>query len=507
MGSRHFYKKGFDPLEAFEHFDPSQPRLHSNANTPASRVCVPIFRQRPAPKPLKNVSAVIKAAIYVGVLIAPFCQPGISFGAEPMTLEEALASAYVSNPQLEAQRASLRATDEEVAKALAGWRPSVGLAGSYGWQQQRQTLLGAQSTTSIPQSQQMTLSQPIFDGRTIPSTAHAKDLVDAGRAELQATEQTVLFNATSAYFAVLRDMQIVEVYHQDIERLKAILKNTETRLKIGDLTKTDASQASARLLGSQMNLAAAEQQLSASRAAFEHLIGRPAETLMEHPLPDLPVDHTNALDIALAHNPTIAQSRAQERAADHNIDTAVGALLPSVSVQAQYGRSIDEIAPGVSQNGASIIGRLTIPIYQGGSEEASIRQAKEQHTQALLTSYDTERQVREDFENAWSALQTSRKAAELATKQADDNGVAYQGAIMESQVGARNVIDILNAEQEFLQSKVTAITQREASVTAGFKVLAAMGSMTGQHLKLPVPMYDPTQHYDQDATRWFGLGD
>ena len=426
--------------------------------------------------------------------------------AEPMTLETALAAAYLSNPQLEAQRAALRATDEEVAKALAGWRPTIGGSASYGWQNQNQTLLGAGSRTSVPQAEQLTITQPLFSGRTIPSVARAKQFVSAGREELRAMEQSVLLNATIAYFSVLRDQEIVEAYREDLVHLRDIQKNTESRLRLGDLTKTDASQASARHLGSQISFAAAQQQLAASRATFEHVIGRPAESLVEHSIPNLPSDPDKGLRDALSNNPSLAQKRAEAEAARKNVDVAVGALLPTLSVQAQYGRSIDTIAPGVRSNGLSVLGQLNIPFYQGGAEQAGVRQAKEQSSQALLASYETERQVREDFTTAWNLFNSSQGAAALAVQQASENETAFLGATIESKVGSRNIIDILNAEQELLQAKIAAISQRTATIVAAYRVLAATGHMTAADLKLPAPLYNPIDHYEQDATKWFGLG-
>jgi outer membrane protein len=426
--------------------------------------------------------------------------------ADVMTLEEALSSAYETNPQLEAARAKLRATDEEVAKALAGWRPTISVSGSYGWQQQSQTLLGPQAIESIPESEHITVSQSLFDGRTIPGTARAKELVEAGRAELAATEGTVLYNATVSYFAVLRDTAIVSAYQEDVDRLGHLTDSIRQRLRIGDLTKTDTSQAEARLIGSRMNLASAQRQLAVDRASFEHIVGRPAETLSDHPLPKLPTE-SSALDIALAKNPDLLQSKAQARAADHAVDVATGALLPSLSLNASYGRSIDQIAPGVSENGVSIMGQLSIPLYQGGAEEAGVRQAKEQSAQAFLSSLEAERQVRDDVAGAWETFDASRKTAELATAQADANDTAYHGATMEAQVGSRTILDILNADQERLQSKIAAITQQQNSIVAAYQILRILGRMNAADLKLPVKLYDPKDHYDADATKWFGFGD
>lgn len=158
------------------------------------------------------------------------------------------------------------------------------------------------------------------------------------------------------------------------------------------------------------------------------------------------------------------------------------------------------------ENGLSVMGQLNIPLYQGGAEYATIRQAKELSSQALLTSYDTERQIREDFANAWDTFTASRKAADYSAKQAVENATAYLGTTMEARVGSRNIIDILNAEQELLQAKVTAISQRTNTLVAAYRVISVMGRMNAADLKLPVALYNPVDHYDQDARKWFGLG-
>jgi outer membrane protein len=427
--------------------------------------------------------------------------------AEQMTLNQVLALAYTNNPQLEAQRASLRATDQGVAKALAGWRPTLGAGGSYGWQQRSQTFGGNKLLDSRPESEQLTFSQPIFNGRTLPSIRQAKATVDLGRAQLLATEQSVLLEATAAYLDVLRDTQIVNAYHHDIEQLRAISRNSEERLRLGELTKTDSAQAAARLMGSEINLTAAEQQLATSRAKFQHVIGSPAGDLKAPDDPKIPGSQEEAMRAARSANPLILQNRAQAKVADSAVELAYGALLPSLSLQAQYGRTKDQVAPGVSQNGASIVGQLTIPIYQGGAEEAAVRQAKEQRTQAHFGIVEAERQTEEDVVTSWSAVITSAVAAEIAIRQEGANTIAFEGAKMESQVGARSVIDILNADQELLQSHVTSFLQQDAALISKFRLRAAIGLMTSSALKLPVTTYDPQANYDQNATKWFGFGE
>jgi outer membrane protein len=310
-----------------------------------------------------------------------------------------------------------------------------------------------------------------------------------------------------AYCDVVRDQSVVDLYVADITELRALLKNTEQRVALGELTKTDEDQASGRLAGAELNLESAEQQLVTSRAEFEHAVGRPPEALRTSGLPKVPNSEDDVLKIALRENPGIVQSQAQARAADANVSVAIGALMPSLSVQAQYGRSINDIAPGITENGVTVIGQISMPIYQGGTEEAAVRQAKEQRSQATFQIFESERQVRESVRTSWNALLTARRSIQLATLESESDNAAYHGAQIEAQVGARTTLDILNANQELLQSKIATLTAICANQTATFQVMSAMGHLTAQALKLPVKPYDPLDHYNNDADRWIGLGD
>ncbi len=445
------------------------------------------------------------------LLLMSFVALSVAFAtpasAATTSLEDVLALAYMSNPQLEAQRAKVRATDEEVAKALAGWRPTVTANGSYGWRQGTQSGLGNVPSQAFPQSEQVSVSQPVFNGQTIPNIRRAKAEVDAARAVLLISEQTTLLAAATAYFDVLRDTQIVALHRGDVIRLRSFLRNTEERLRLGELTKTDVSLAAARLAGTQIALATAEQQLAKSRADFEHVVGRLPEELIPHPVAQIPSTEEVVLQIALHDNPGILQSQAETRAADYAVTSARLALLPTISIQTQYGRTIDQIAPGVKSSGLSVLGQVSIPLYQGGSEEAAIRQASEQRAQATFGIAEADRQVREDVRNAWQALETSEESATLAAEQAKHNRTAYEGSKLEVLVGSRTTLDILNADQELVQSEITALTSDISSKIASYQVLAAMGHLTAKDLMLKVTLYDPGEYYKSHSTRWLDLGD
>lgn len=441
----------------------------------------------------------------------------VSAGAETFALNDALGVAYESNPQLEAQRAALRATDEGVAQANAGWRPSVNAQGTYGTQHFDISAGGQSGTTNAhPLQGQVTVNQPIFrGGRTWAEIGRAKALVRAGRAQLAGTEQSVLLAGVSAYMDVIRDQSIVELRQHNVEVLQKQLHATEVQFEAGDLTRTDVAQSQARLAGAQSDLTVAQAQLQISRAAYEQVIGRPAETLDEAPpLPKLPGTLDDTVALATKQSPGVVAARETERAADYAVDDSVGALLPQLSVQGQYGYSQGSITSALGAPGSSLtvittslMALLTVPIYQGGADEASVRQAKELHSQAQLNAANADRIARQNARAAWEDFQSAQGTIVSAEAQVKANRLAFDGVSIEQQVGGRTILDVLNAQQELLNSQVAVVAAKRNAAVAAYRLLAAVGELTARALALNVKFYNAEAYYDGNAARWFGFGD
>jgi outer membrane protein len=430
--------------------------------------------------------------------------------AETFTLNEALSVAYETNPQLDAQRASLRATDENVAQANAGWRPTINIGGSYGYENFG---LGAEGTFSAhPIAGQVTVTEPIFrGGRTYAEIGRAKALVRAGESQLLGTEQDVLLNGVTAYMNVVRDLSTLKLRENNVSVLQKQLDATQEQFKVGELTRTDVAQAQARLSGAQSDEIAAEGQLAISRSNFEHYIGRPAETLEDQPpLPALPHQEEEALRLALQQNPFLTQAQENVKAADYAVDDAAGALAPQLSVQGQYQYEADSPLSGLGNGAAnvtSVLGNLTIPIYQGGADESLVRQAKEQKSQAQMAVSDAERQVVDATRTAWQSYTSAQAAIASNKAQVQADQVAYEGVKQEQQVGSRTVLDVLNAEQELLNSEVAVVASQHDACVAAYQILSAIGQLTAKRLALHVQLYDPRAYYNDNASRWFGFGD
>jgi len=428
------------------------------------------------------------------------------------SLAEALGVAYETNPQLAAAQAGLRASDETVAQANAQWRPNIAASGTYGFEKYKITGNPAWIGTHPLQAQLGVTQNIIRGGRTYAEIGQAKANVRAARAQLLATEQTVLLMAATAYMDVVRDGAIVELRRHNVDVLRRQRDSTALEFKAGSLTRTDVAQSEARLAGAQAALTAAEGQLAISHAGFLQAIGRPAETLENTPvLPALPADEDGVLGRALKGNPALLAAQENERAADYAVDDAIGAMLPEVSVTGGYQYSQQSysstLGAGQVTHGLGIIGQVNIPIYQGGAEQAAIRQAKELHSQAVLNVSLTDRQVREAVASAWNTYQAALAgiASNEATEKADQ--IAFEGVSKEQRVGGRTILDVLNAQQELLNAQVAVVSSRRDATVAAFQVLASTGGLTAKSLGLSVRFYDPALHYESDAARWIGFGD
>jgi TolC family type I secretion outer membrane protein len=445
--------------------------------------------------------------------------PGL-VAAAPFTLNEALGIAYETNPQLEAARAGQRATDETVAQADAGFRPSLSAGASAGFERAPSISTGSLSTlqsggpvtetptNTYPLGGQVQLTQPLFNATSFAQLGKAKAQVSAGRAQLVTAEQTVLLGAATAYMDVVRDEATLNLRRNNVEVLQKQLDATQEQFKVGELTRTDVAQSQARLAGAQADLINAEGQLAISRSNFEHAIGRPAETLESEPtLPALPKAQDDAINRATQLNPYLMAARENVKAADYAVDSATGALMPQLSVNGQYQFAQDNPSYGPGAlHVLTVTGNVTVPIYQGGAEEATVRQAKQLREQAQLTVSDTERQVVDSTRTAWQAYTSATASIASNTAQVAADQVAYEGVKREQQVGARTILDVLNAARELLNSQVALVASKRDATVAAFELLSAMGMLTAKDLALDVKPYDPMEYYDNNAARWFGLG-
>jgi outer membrane protein len=430
-------------------------------------------------------------------------------GAE--TLKEALNAAYKFNPRLDAGRALQRATDEEVPRALSGYRPTIDGSADTTWEVQttRPGTGGVGRTTNEfnPRGYAVGLTQPLFRGfRTKNAVSLAEATVRAGWEALRLTESSVLLEAVTAYLDVVRDQAILQLRENNVTVLTRDLKATEIRLKVGEVTKTDLAQAQARRAGAVAALDLARANLKTSRAVFERVIGHPPSRLVEpRPSTLVPKGINESTEIAGRESPNVVSALYREQASRFNIDLIRGELLPSVQLEANYARRFDP-SPGTEDTESSTVtGRLTVPFYSGGEVEARVRQAKQTHIQRLQEIEQARTEVQAQVVTAWSQLQAAKAAVESDEATVAANRIALAGVREEEKVGQRTLLDVLNAEQELLNSEVTLVTDRRNVVVASYTMVASIGRLNAQELGVANLVYDPEQHYREVRNKWFDI--
>lgn len=422
--------------------------------------------------------------------------------AQAQSLEEALVQAYNSNPTLQAERANLRATDEGLVQARSARLPTVSADASISRQETEssstfvignQQVQSTSETDSTPKNYSISATQAIYrGGRTSGAIDQATASILAGRERLRSTEHAVLVDTVTAFMDVRRDTEVVNIRRNNVEVLSQQLQAARDRFEVGEVTRTDVSQAEARLSGAQAEFSAAQAQLAASRAAYERMTGEPAGTLEEPPaLPALPESLSEAAAFAYDNSPQLLAAQYAEEAARYGVTVARGSLRPEVSVTASATAARDSSFSGDERDTTSIVGRVSVPLFTGGLNRSRVRAALASEDQARHQVNLARRQVTEGVTNAWSNYVTSLAVIESSRQSVNANEIALDGVQQEAFVGLRTTLDVLNAEQELLNARLTLVTAERDSYVAAYRLMQAMGLLSAQQLGLQVELYDP----------------
>jgi outer membrane protein len=446
---------------------------------------------------------------------------------QAQTLTQALADAYNTNPQLLAQRALLRATDEQVPQALANWRPTVNFTGQVGIATSSEQLppgptsvnpnTGAvtRSTTdrrhvqTRPDSLTVTATQPIYTGgRTVAQTSQAINLVESARAQTLAVETSVFQAVAQAHLDVVRDQALLEVNRNNVAVLRKQLEATQDRFRVGEVTRTDVAQAEASLAQAVGQLVTAQGNLEISRAEYVRAVGhRPGTLMLPRDRPALPATQEETVSLASNNNFNVVSAIFAELAARDNIDFVRGQLLPQISVVGSLSRIADQSLnfKGILTNSAQILAQLTMPLYEGGAIYSQTRQAEQTVGQRRSQVDDARRASVQTATQNWSTLQAARASISSFAQAVRAAQIALEGTQQEALVGTRTVLDVLIQNQTLLTTQSQLITAEHDAALAEFNVAAATGRLIAPELKLPVKLYDMERHYKQVKDKWIGF--
>jgi TolC family type I secretion outer membrane protein len=442
----------------------------------------------------------------------------VSGPVSAQTLTQALADTYNTNPQLLAQRALLRATDEQVPQALANWRPTVNFVGQVGGTRaaittpsQRIASVGGNSTYSTFYSNNLNLqaTQQLYSGgRTAAQTSQAINNVEATRAQTLSVETSVFQAVAQAYLDVVRDQALLQVNRNNVAVLRKQLEATQDRFRVGEVTRTDVAQAEASLAQAVGQLVTAQGNLEISREEYVRAVGHPPGTLMlPRERPTLPATGEEAASLAGSNNFSVISANFAELAARDNIDFVRGQLLPQISLVGTLSRLL---SPTIStrsslQESAAIVAQMTMPLYEGGSIYSQTRQAQQTVGQRRSQVDDARRAAVQLATQSWSTLQAARASISSFASAVRAAQIALEGTQQEALVGTRTVLDVLIQNQTLLTTQSQLVTAEHDAALAEFNVAAAVGRLIAAELKLPVKLYDMELHYKRVKDKWIGF--
>lgn len=438
----------------------------------------------------------------------------ISGSANAQNIFEALSETYQTNPTLQSQRAYLRSIDENVAIAKSGYRPTVALTAGYtdSTGKTKNNEVGTNTTNDNSQeSIGAKVSQPIFNGfQTVNSVKAADSQVRSEQNNLYTVEQSVFLDASTAYMDVSRDAAIVDLQKNNEKLLKKRLDETNQRFNVGEVTRTDVSQAQARYSKAVSSRISSEGDYEASKAVYVKIIGSSPQDLTEPKeiAKLLPKSFEEANTYALENNYAIQQAKHNFNAQSYNVAVNNGALLPQVSLDGiamKNNTDYDSKAGKDKTDNIEIGLNMTVPLYNAGESRAKIRQSKYQKWQAQEQLLETERAVRSSVASAWEYMVSNDSKIKSIIDQVKANGIALDGVQKEEALGNRTILDVLDAYQELLNSNVEEVKARRDYYVSGMQLLLAMGKLTAKDLDLKVDLYNPNKYYEETKGKWLSL--
>lgn len=422
------------------------------------------------------------------------------------TFEEALTAAYENNPRIKQERARLMATDESVAAAQSGFRPT--LSANYGRGRQSSTFNNGPEVNGNYENKTLRVEQPLYrGGGTMAALNSARQRVKAGQYDLMATEQQVLLDGVTAYMEVVTASAILALSKNNEQVLGEQLKAADERFKVGEVTRTDVAQSQSRLAGAHASVVSAEGQLLSAIATYERVMGyRPSGNLdIPTKLPELPLNLDAALERGRDANPSLLSAIHSTRSAVYDVRSNEAVLLPRVSLVGSLNRNEGVGVAGVNNFDQDQIGvEVAIPLYQSGSEYSRVRQAKAVARQRDQFSIDTRQSVDEDVAQAWEQFETARATIDSRNQQIRAAETALDGVKQEHQFGVRTLLDVLDAEQELFAARTNLARAERDRFVSAHRLAFRLGQLSPQSVGVQSAIYDPQVHADE--VNWKAIG-
>lgn len=397
----------------------------------------------------------------------------------------ALREIDASNPEITAARSIVKASGADVRQSWAGWQPSVGVSAGIARAKTKAEQMGIDESYTQKQLG-VSVEQNLFQGfATNARIDAAKGQLQAEQASLYATRQTVFLEAVQAYLNVLNTREVLALRRNNEKVLREYYNLFSQKEQVGVLTKTDVAQAEARLELAKYAAIAAKADYDNALETYRRIYGQTenqyTDVSTDRLKPVFPKTIQEAEQQALANHPSILAADARYRSADAQITVARQTILPSVDVKASAMR-FDDIPLADRVDDSRIGVYLTVPLYDKGTALAQTQKAKANASAIKAQITGAQRAVLEKLNQAWNIYQAQTAAITSAQIRIKASRLALDGVRDEQERGRRTVLDVLNAEQEVLDARVSLTQAHHRQTLAFFSVLSGTGALTPHNL-------------------------
>ena len=423
-------------------------------------------------------------------------------------LKQSLEKLYQTNPELSYERELLRAKDELMPQALSEFRPKI--SGYYRKGKVDTNSQGfniAQDNLRTETYKGVKLTQPIFDGgSSISNIKEAKNKIISHRYLLKQKEQDIFLDSIKTYADLATEQTNLFLKKKNLEVLKRRLELTKEQFDIGEVTLTDVSIAEARYLLAQSELIESEKNVVTLSAKFSYVFG------INPNKPDIILDYEQiSLDKSLIEkssqkkNPRLNDIKYQIKSIQNEIEKIKRKRLPSVKLEGEAYINEGYFRFDSKREVLSAFATVDIPLYQSGAASSKIRETRSKLSslQSLLKKIKDE--VSYNLISSKSLFDNSLSKITAYKKQIKSNNIYLDGLKQEMQLGERTMLDLLDGEQELLQSELDLALSFKDLFIAYYQILYHEGKLNAKDLSLSVNHYDVKSNFDEVKGKWLDI--
>ncbi|MAV76926.1 MAG: hypothetical protein CMG02_01050 [Candidatus Marinimicrobia bacterium] len=407
-------------------------------------------------------------------------------------LLKTLSDAFKNNSQLNAQRASLNASKQDVNISRGEFLPSVTLSGDKATQQDTKRTntsgVSLQDTNSTPESRSVVVEQKIFDGfGNYNNLKKSKLKLEYAKFELNKLEQEILLSAAEAYYSLGYNFKNFEFNQSNVELFERQVESDRFRLERGEISLTDFAQSESSLAGANAKLITASNELISGKKNFQKIIGSesPEEiNLGFFPELKIPTSLQTATAIAEQINPRLNLAKIDLEIAKKELFVARGDLSPSASISYSMKKN-EELSSSVDEREQEEVkATITWPIFKGGKNLSSVKKAKFRVEEKQLILKDIFSQVQIDTANAWTTYNSSRGVLDATEAQLKAAEIANEGITLEYETGnKRTTLEVIQSRTLLLDARTSYAKAQKDFAIAQFNLLAATGDLYLDNIK------------------------